>query len=120
VQVKLNDEVAKGVEHISASLLRASEEILARGGVVDGYGTIVLLGESVKLFRRVTIRNTHRFDILHLIASQSLARNKLGWRESMGGDLRLAPRVMIQDGVFLSRGRVNRVCGRGVRVVSHC
>jgi hypothetical protein len=100
--VKLDNEVAKGVEHISASLLRASEEILARGGVVDGYSTIV------------------RFDILHLVASQSLTRNKLGWRKGMGGDLRLAPRVVVQDGIFLSRGRVDRVCGRGVRVVSHC
>jgi hypothetical protein len=120
VQVKLDNEVAKGVEHISASLLRASEEILARGGVVDGYSTIVLLGELVRRFQRVTKRNTYRFDILHLVASQSLTRNKLGWRKGMGGDLRLAPRVVVQDGIFLSRGRVDRVCGRGVRVVSHC
>lgn len=61
MQVKLNNEVAKGIENIGASLLRASEDILARGNVVNGYGTIV------------------RFDILHLIASQSLTRDKLGW-----------------------------------------
>jgi hypothetical protein len=44
VQVKLNNEVAKGVEDISASLLRASKEILARGSIVNGYGTVVLFG----------------------------------------------------------------------------
>lgn len=102
MQVELDYKVAKGVEHISASLLRASKKVLAGGGVVDSHSAIV------------------RFDILHLVASQSLARDELGWRQGMGGDLRLAPWVVVENGVFLSRGWVCRVCGRGVCVVSHC
>lgn len=62
VQVELDHKVSKGVEHISASLLRASKDGLAGRGVVDGHSTIV------------------RFDILHLVTSQSLARDELGWR----------------------------------------
>jgi len=48
VQVELDDEISKGIEHIRASFLGASEEVLARRGIVDGYGTVVLLGALVR------------------------------------------------------------------------
>lgn len=48
MQVELDHKIAEGVEHISASLLRAGKEVLARGGVVDAHSAIVLLGKSVR------------------------------------------------------------------------
>jgi hypothetical protein len=60
VQVELNDKVSKCVEDVGATLLRAREEIFARGSIVYGHGTVI------------------RFHILHLIASQSLSGNELG------------------------------------------
>jgi hypothetical protein len=102
VQMKFDDQVSERVQDIRAAPLRAGEHVFAGRSVVDGYGSVV------------------RFDILHLITSQSLARNELGGRKGMGGDLRLAPWVVLEDRILLRRSGVCGVCGLGVRVVGHC
>lgn len=99
VQVELDDEIAKRVEDVCAALLGAGEQVFARRRVVDGNSAVI------------------RLDVLHLIASQSLARNKLGRRQGMGGSLGLASWVVFEDGILLRRGGVGRDGSR--LIVSH-